>query len=368
LTIPDSNKKRLKDAIYKRYSNQSWEAIAKYTSVILILILVFFLLKNSRIWYSNDPWYPILYTLKQMFFWIIALLWICGVAIILFEQWKRCASDIVAMVSSIEMMQNGREGDIIPVPRNLINLQPVMQELFDSAQKDRKAVEESEKRKSDLVLYLAHDLKTPLTSTIGYLNLLHDTKELEEDKRDAYIETALTKATRLEALVEQFFEISQLNLHGIVLDKTRFSLNLLLEQVADEFYPLLESNDKEIDVTIAEDIQVYGDAGLLARVFGNILQNAIVYSDPHSTVSLHAAREKTSVVVTISNRGETIPPEQLEQVFDKFFRLDEARASVTGGSGLGLAIAKEIVTQHNGVITAQSSYGKTDFIVALPQE
>jgi len=374
LSIPDSNKEQLRIAISKRYRNQFWVTFAIFSAIVLVIILAFFLLKDSRIWYASDPLYPILYMLKDLFYWIIAVVWFGGTALIAFMQWRRSASDIVGMVSSIEIMQRGKEGYVVPVPSNLTDLQPIMQEMFDSALKDRKAVEETEKRKSDLVLYLAHDLKTPLTSTIGYLNLLHDTKDLEADKREAYTEIALNKATRLETLVEQFFEISQLNLRETVLDKTWFSLNLLMEQITDEFYPLLEGAEKEVTVSIAEDIQVYGDAGLLARVFSNILQNAIVYSDPHSTISVCASKKAAletafavpSVEVTITNRGETIPPEQLQQVFDKFYRLDESRTSITGGSGLGLAIAREIVTQHGGTITAKSNYGKTDFIVVLP--
>jgi len=305
--------------------------------------------------------------MKELFPWIIAVVWVGGLALILFWQWRRSASDIVALVDSIDMMQKGREGDIIPAPGSLPEMQPVMQAMFDNAQKDKKAAEEAEKRKSDLILYLAHDLKTPLTSTIGYLNLLHDSEDLEEAKREAYTEIALEKAMRLEALTEQFFEIGRLNLHDITLERSLFSLNIMLAQMVEEFFPLLESNNKTVRILIDEDIQVLGDSGLLARAFNNVLQNAIIYGDQHSSITIKAVKRDGVLGLTIDNMGETIPQEQLDQIFDKFFRLEEARTSASGGSGLGLAIAKEIITQHGGAITAQSNYGKTEFIITLPQ-
>jgi len=366
LIIHDGHKAELRNAISRKYSKQFWITFAVFTGIILIVVLAFLVLKDSTVWYSSDPWYPILFVMKELFPWIIAVIWISGVALFLFMQWRRSATDIVALVDSIEMMQYGRAGDVIKAPANLKELEPVMQAMFDTALRDKRAAEEAEKRKSDLILYLAHDLKTPLTSTIGYLNLLHDSEDLDEAKREAFTQIALTKAMRLETLVEQFSEISKLNLQDIVLVKTYFSLNLLMAQIADEFFPLLEEEGKTVSLAIDEDIQVYGDAGLLARVFNNILQNAIVYSDPHSTISMQAVRRADALEVVIANMGETIPPEQLEKIFEKFYRLDESRGSQSGGSGLGLAIAREIVIKHGGTISAQSSYGKTEFIITLP--
>ena len=366
LTIPDGHKEQLRSAISKRYRNQFWIAFGVFSAFMLVIILVFLMLKESRIWYSSEPWYPFLYVLKELFPWIIAVIWIGGVALILFSQWRRSASDIVTLVDSIEMMQNGREGSVIAAPANLPELQPVMQALFDNAQRDKRVAEEAEQRKNDLVLYLAHDLKTPLTSTIGYLNLLSESNDLDGEKQQAYIKIALDKAVRLESLVEQFSEISRLDLQGITLEKSHFSLRLLIDQMADEFLPLLESSKKTLELMFDGDIVFFGDARLLARALSNIFQNAISYGESHSEITIDVKQVLDSVVITIANMGETIEPEQLEKIFEKFYRLDESRTSASGGSGLGLAIAREIITQHGGTITASSNYGKTEFSITLP--
>jgi len=367
LTTTNQHKAYLQSAITKRYRNQFWVPFITLTSIVLVVILFFYLTKNSRIWYGTELLYPLLFLMKELFPLIITIVWVSGLSVILFGQWRRSASDVVALVDSIDMMQRGRQGDLITTPANLVELQPTMQAMFDSALMNRKAVEEAERRKSDLLLFLAHDLKTPLTSTIGYLNLLQDSRDIEQKKRQAYTKIALEKAMRLEAFVEQFFEIGRLNLQEISLNKVEFSLDVMLAQIAEEFFPLLEDREKTISIYTSGDIQVYGDAELLARVFNNVLHNAIVYSDAHSPIAIEASDQNGATLITISNRGETIPQEQLNTIFEKFFRLEEARGSATGGSGLGLAIAKEIVTQHGGSITAVSNYGQTSFTVCLPR-
>ena len=244
-----------------------------------------------------------------------------------------------------------------------------------AAERERQLADESARR-SDLVTYLAHDLKTPLTSVIGYLSLLDEVPDMPEAQRVRYTGVALDKACRLERLVNEFFDITRYSLTNIELELAPVDLAGLLVQLSDEFYPALAAHGNVARVTVAgtvrtveqpgEPLVVTADAARLARVFGNLLRNAIAYSDEGTPVEIEAAAGEGSVVVAVSDTGATIPSHKLRAIFDRFFRLDESRGSATGGAGLGLAIAREIVELHGGTISAASENGRTTFTVELP--
>lgn len=244
-----------------------------------------------------------------------------------------------------------------------------------AAERERQLADESARR-NDLVTYLAHDLKTPLTSVIGYLSLLDEVPDMPEAQRARYTGVALDKACRLERLVNEFFDITRYSLTHIELELAPVDLAGLLVQLADEFYPALSAHGNVARVTVegsvrtveepGEPLVVTADASRLARVFGNLLRNAIAYSDEGTPVEVGAVAGEGSVVVTVSDTGATISSHKLRAIFDRFFRLDEARGSATGGAGLGLAIAREIVGLHGGSISAASENGRTTFTVELP--
>ena len=237
-------------------------------------------------------------------------------------------------------------------------------------------LEDEAARRSDLVTYLAHDLKTPLTSVIGYLSLLDEVPDMPPEQRARYTGVALDKALRLERLVNEFFDITRYSLTNIELELAPVDLAFLLVQVADEFYPALSAHGNVARVTVAgvertaedpgEPLMVTADAARLARVFGNLVRNAIAYSDEGTPIEVRADVRDGRAVVEVSDTGVTIPSHKLRSIFDKFFRLDESRASATGGAGLGLAIAREIVELHGGSISASSEGGLTTFTVELP--
>lgn len=152
----------------------------------------------------------------------------------------------------------------------------------------------------------------------------------------------------------------------MVLEKETIDLSYMLVQMTDEFYPLLAANDNRIELHVDEHLSVYGDSEKLARVFNNILKNAIAYSYPGTEIDVTAQKVQEQVIIAVRNHGKTIPAHKLETIFEKFFRLDEARRTNTGGAGLGLAIAKEIVNLHGGTITAESDREVTTFRVTLP--
>ena len=176
----------------------------------------------------------------------------------------------------------------------------------------------------------------------------------------------MDKANRLEKLINEFFEITRYNLQQIILEKEMVDLYYMLIQMSDEFYPILASHGNTITLHAQEDLTVYADPTKLATVFNNILKNAIAYSYPNTDIQITAVKTEEEIRISVCNHGKTIPQQRLESIFEKFFRLDDARTTNTGGAGLGLAIAKEIVTLHGGTISANSEHELTTFCVTLP--
>ncbi|KPU45833.1 sensor histidine kinase YycG [Oxobacter pfennigii] len=244
-----------------------------------------------------------------------------------------------------------------------------LNQIKNNLERQKKAALDAEQRKNDLVVYLAHDIKTPLTSVIGYLSLLDEAPDMPSEQKAKYVGITLEKAYRLEQLINEFFEITRFNLQTIVLNKEKINLLFMLQQMADEFYPMLTPPlERQVSVNVPDGLTLWGDADKLARVFNNILKNAIAYSYENSVIDISAKEQDENIVITFMNQGNPIPQEKLETIFEKFFRLDTSRSTNTGGAGLGLAIAKEIVNAHGGNIFVQSNTEKTVFTVVLPQK
>ena len=252
------------------------------------------------------------------------------------------------------------------IPKDLQSISPELARIRARLASQEEEVRRSEQRRQELTAFLAHDLKTPLTSVLGYLELLRDEPGLTEEQRAKYTGVALDKAKRLEQLVGEFFDINTMDLELKTTDSIQISF--LLEQIADEFYPLFASKDLTCTPQIQPHLVVRGDGDKLARVFDNILRNAVSYSTPGGEVGLTARRVDATALITISNEGLEIPETELSNIFEKFYRLDAARSTHTGGAGLGLAIAKEIVELHGGAIRAECTGRRTSFLITLPLE
>ena len=224
----------------------------------------------------------------------------------------------------------------------------------------------AEQRKDELVMYLAHDIRTPLTSVIGYLNLLEEEPDMPAEQRVKRVHIALEKAYRLETMINEFFEITRYNSQQITLSKETIDLYYMLVQLSDELSPVFAPRGNTVALHLAEDMTVEADPEKLARVFSNILKNAASYSYPHTEITISAEKSEREVIIQFQNRGEDISGEALASLFDKFYRADKSRSSDTGGTGLGLAIAKEIVILHGGTISATSKNHVVTFTISLP--
>lgn len=268
------------------------------------------------------------------------------------------------IVAGVDQLSNESDQPFVMSPE-LAFMADKLTEVQTKLKKRTEEAKAAEQRKNDLVVYLAHDIKTPLTSVVGYLSLLDEAPEMPVEQRKRYIQVALEKAYRLESLINEFFEITRYRFQSVPLNRSQVDLCLMLVQLSDELYPLLTEQSKTLALDVPEDLSVSGDSAKLARVCNNILKNAVAYSAPASPIRVEGFREGNQVVLRFTNDGE-IPADQLEHIFEKFYRLDASRSSSTGGSGLGLAIARDIVRLHGGEVSARCDSGRTIFTVLLP--
>lgn len=274
-------------------------------------------------------------------------------------------SYINVISDSSEKLFDGSE-EYIDLPPEMKELEVKLNHFRSESIKNKKSAEENEKKKDELIVYLAHDIKTPLTVVIGYLSLLDEIEDMPLEQRKKYIELALNKSYRLEELINELFDIARFNSEKIILEKEELNLNIMLEQIIDDFYPMLKELNKNINFTSDNNITIYADSDKLSRVFNNLIKNAINYSKENTNIDINVKKKDKEIKVEIINQGKMIPKDKLDKIFENFYRLDTSRTSKTGGSGLGLAISKQIVELHNGKIEVTSNKDKTTFKVSLP--
>lgn len=295
----------------------------------------------------------------------ILIIWVIGTLVLLYRLLKKVFGYIDEVGKATEDLVN-KDVEYIELPDELEEIQKRMNHLKRESEKNEKLAKENEEKKDELIVYLAHDIKTPLTSMIGYLSILDEIDDMPKKKQKNYISIALDKSYRLEDLINELFDVARFNSEKIVLEKEELNLNLMLEQIIDDFYPTLRELNKSIKLNYNEPISINGDPDKLSRVFNNLIKNAISYSKEESEIVINLKKDNNNAIVEVINKGKQISKEKLSKIFEKFYRLDSARTSRTGGSGLGLAIAKDIVELHNGTIIAESNEEETTFRVTLP--
>lgn len=340
----------------KKLTNKFIKRIFLWTSIYTFIFIILWLLCrsicSSVIWYEGDFFYDILRNIGYSFTTLL-IIWLIGFSIIVIKCLYKTLSYVDSIVDASALLISDKEEDIV-LPEDLLDVEKRMNQIKKQA------------RKNDLIVYLAHDIKTPLTSMIGYLSLLNEINDMPLKQRVKYINIALEKSYRLEDLINELFDISRFNAETIILSKEELNLTMMLEQIVDDFYPILKENNKEITIKSDDKIIIYADSDKIARVFGNIIKNAINYSINNDKIEIEVKKDNQNVIVKVKNKGAKIPEEKLKRIFEKFYRADSSRTSKTGGSGLGLAIAKEIVELHNGKIIATSNDLETVFEVVLP--
>lgn len=320
---------------------------------------------ESRTWYDYEKLYAPLQYVKDNLLAVIALVALVGWSIITYFFLSKPLRYLDEVLEVSKQLSNPTSEPIV-LSSDMVTAQGELNLAREKALNNIKAAKDAEQRKNDLVVYLAHDLKTPLTSVIGYLTLLNDEKEISEELREKYLTIALEKAERLEDLTNEFFEITRFNLSHITLEYGKVNLTRLLEQTVFEFKPILEENKLQCHLDAKHDIMLMCDPDKIQRVFDNMLRNAVNYSYKDSIININVIQKTKNIEIQFLNHGRTIPKEKLNRIFEQFFRLDTSRASKSGGSGLGLAISKEIIELHGGKITAQSENEWIEFTIVIP--
>ena len=275
---------------------------------------------------------------------------------------------IAEITEGINRIAGGDFESKIPVRYmdELSSVADTVNRLSVSIQKMIAMQKENEQSKNDLITSVAHDLKTPLTSIIGYLDLVRLGKVTDENIKQKYVGIAYNKAKRLQNLIEDLFAYTQLSFGTVTLRNSELDMVKFLEQIAEEFYPILKDSNLEytFHTGVAKAV-VYGDGDMLERVFANLYGNAVKYGKDGEKVEASLEEKEDTFEIRITNYGQLIPKEEIEHIFERFYRVDSSRSGETGGTGLGLAIAKNIVVMHGGSITATSNVGGTTFTVTL---
>lgn len=336
-----------------------------YAVFIVFTGVVCWFLCQTRIWYEYDPLYHLLFWIQNNIILFGGTIIVAGWVFIFsfyIQKPLRYLDEIIVESQKLAVPENGQ----IRLSAELKNVQDELNLIREKAIASAAAAKEAEQRKNDLIVYLAHDLKTPLTSVIGYLSLLHDEPQISPQFREKYTDIALEKAERLEDLINEFFDITRFNLTHIELDLETINFSRMAEQTAFEFNPILEEKGLSWKLQIAPDVKLLCDADKMERVLDNLIRNAINYSYPNTEIELILLTNAASVIFSVKNHGKTIAKENLNRLFEQFFRLDTSRKTKTGGAGLGLAIAKEIVELHGGTIKAESADESVIFIIELP--
>jgi len=361
---------KLRSKEFGRIKNMiAMRAIGKIMVYTLITILIIMFLVDVL---YNDYIADNLYDINEsLYYWcvsnkitIIGAIYILLFMVIAFIVIRNTNNNLVEILSSMDQILKNPEKEV-KLSNELMMLESRLNNIRIDLIKNQNQAKEAMEKKNDLIMYMAHDLKTPLTSIIGYLTLLTDEKEISKNLQEKYMKIALDKALRVEELTNQFFDITRYNLESMQITKHEIDLGFLLEQLVEESYPMLQDKKVQCKLNKPKNILFMGDGDKLARAFGNLLKNAINYSYENTIIQIDMKEENEKIKIVFRNKGDKIPEYKLEKIFEKFYRVDDSRASNTGGAGLGLAITKQIIELHNGNITAKNDDEFIEFYIEL---
>ena len=402
----------LRKEISRKWVTRFGLQIMVYAAVIILLFLCGYLVGTNRIWMGTERFFPLLHMLHDNWLPAICLFLLFGCLLIAWLNFLKIARLMAEVAEAVSAIYRDREA-AVQLPRELKEMENQLNQIRIQAEADRQQAHETNQRKDDMLMYMAHDLKTPLTSVIGYLTLLNDEPDIPETTRQRYLGVVLKKALRLEELINGFFEITRFNFSHMILEKSYVNMSMMVNQILYEFQPVFAEKRLQFTFEAPEEVYVYCDVEKMERVYDNLFKNVANYSytDTQIRVCLSEkipaeARQRMlegqeagqnivpetaetgrnvmpgqteekqeaagvrkasgGMRLIVENHGRTIPREKLEHLFEQFFRLDSSRDSHTGGSGLGLAVVKEIIQLHGGTVACESENEIIRFIVELP--
>lgn len=282
---------------------------------------------------------------------------------------RNMASYFKIISHSVDEISEGRLDMEIPIWKHgglsplALNINSMKEQLESLIEDEKKATQS----KNELVTNVSHDLRTPLTSIIGYLRLIEEDQYRDEVELRYFVDIAYEKSIRLNRMVNDLFEFTKINNRDLALKLIPFNLIELLKQLAAQFHPELKKANMEIELkTAADELMIEADPDKIMRAFENLISNAIKYGNAGRKITLVVEAEGGNSVVKVINYGKVIPPKAIPFIFDRMYRIEQSRSEETGGTGLGLAIAKGIVELHQGEIIVSSNEAETIFQVQLP--
>ena len=338
-------------------------AIAVIISIIVYFILALFFentLSELVARFNYDLYSWIVYNRDIVVYVYIFIV----LAVMIYRFISKYVDSINEVYKSLDLILK-EDNETIKLPSEVNEFSDKLNEIKNDYILSKRNAKESEEKKNDLIMYMAHDLKTPLTSIIGYLTLLSEEKDISKESQEKYIKIALDKSLRVEELTNQFFDITRYDLHSMPINKKEINISYLLEQLIDECYPMLEKNNLKCELDVPSRVMYIGDGDKLARAFDNLLKNAINYSYKGTTIEIKLKQIDDKIKISFKNEGDKIPQYKLDKIFEKFYRGDDSRTSSTGGAGLGLAITKEIIELHNGKISVKNDDEYIEFDIVL---
>jgi signal transduction histidine kinase len=278
---------------------------------------------------------------------------------------------IVALSRGAEAIAQGqlRTRVLVDGRDEVAGLAQAFNQMAGQLEEAQRRTQELDHLRRDLIAWVGHDLRTPLTSVRATVEALADGVVEDPETRARYLRTAKREINALSNLIDDLFDMAQLDSGGFKLDRAPNAISDLMSDTIERFRPMAEERKVALTGLAAPGVDpVYMDARQISRVLANLVSNAVRYTPAGGRVTLHAYPTRTGVVVEVTDTGDGIRPEDMPHIFEQFFRGERSRSRTTGGSGLGLAIVKAIVEAHNGQIRVESTLGKgSRFIITLPQ-
>ncbi|WP_142344271.1 sensor histidine kinase [Bacillus cereus] len=270
---------------------------------------------------------------------------------------------------NLKEISNGNLKIHIPISKNdeidelATNVNRMAKSLKESIENEKK----SQEMKNEMISNISHDLRTPVTSLIGYVDLLGNQLHSNREECEQYVSILKRKSYELKNQVDDLLEYCQINYREIELHKSVANMKAFIEQIMIDFVPQLDDADMSFCINGDKELHVEMDVALMVRLFENVISNSIMYGKDGKQILIQISKRDMNVEIEIKNFGQCIPNENLPYVFEKFYRGEKSRSSHTGGKGMGLAIARSIAELHKGDITVRSNDKETVFTIVLSQ-
>ncbi|NFT91141.1 HAMP domain-containing histidine kinase [Clostridium botulinum] len=333
-------------------------------AVLIIISIIFKRHPNIQEYVAKD------YFVSINIFYIISFLGIAVFLITFVSLVNRKVKYIKFLTKEVKVIKDEGFGKTIKV-KGKDELSELCQSINDMSLELRKKIDNEkiiEKNKNELITSVSHDLRTPLTSIIGYVDLLKKNEFNDKEKFDNYIEIIDERTKSLNRLINELFEYTKLTSHDIKLNYSRLEIVSLIEQMVGEYTPIFNKENLEVVKDITDkDIFINADIEKIVRVLENLLTNAIKYSVKNSKVLIKLFEENDYVVVSVLNKAKDITEDDLKNIFERFYKVDKSRKE-QDSTGLGLSIVKRIVELHNGEIDVNLNEDIIEFKISLPLE